>query len=108
MINGSSLSTGSGLDLTADGSTIEGLDIVGFTATGAAGIDVASKGNKIQSDYLGVAPGGMTAGPGNTLGILITGSNNTIGGTTAGTGNLIGFNTAAGVSISGTTATKNV
>ena len=106
VINGSSLSTGSGLDLTANSSTIEGLDIVGFIGAGAAGIDVASNSNLVESNEIGVAPGG-TSGPGNSEGILITGSDNQIGGTSGST-NTIGFNTAAGVSISGAGATGNL
>jgi parallel beta-helix repeat protein len=98
VINGSALASGSGLDLTANGSVVRGLDIVGFAGTGAAAIEVASNSNIIAANYLGVATNGTAAGPGNATGVSITGSNNSIGGTTA-TANSIAFNTGDAVDV---------
>ena len=55
--------SGSGLVLgtNSDGSTIEGFDIINFTSTGAAGIDVESGTNVVQSNDLGVETDGSTA-----------------------------------------------
>ena len=100
-----------GLSLGAgsDGSTITGLGVVNFAGPA---IDVESAGDTITGNMLGTDPTGKAAGPGNQVGIFIDGSNGgsaaTIGGTASGTANTIGFNTTAGVSISGTGATRNL
>ncbi len=93
---GGSVGTGLTLTSTAAGGVIAGLDIVGFTV---AGIDIATSGETVESDYLGVAPDGSTSGPGNGAGVFINGSNNTIGGAAAAAANTIAFNTAAGVDV---------
>ena len=92
-----------GIDLAAgsNGSTIKGLEIVGFTAPGGAGILIESNDNTVVDNWIGTDPAGNNLG--NDEGVVIdgTGSGNTIGGSVAGTGNTIGFNADAGVSISG-------
>jgi trimeric autotransporter adhesin len=106
--NGLTLGAGSG------GSTIEGLDIVGFLS--GAGVSVGSNGNVIEEDYSGgilqpnSAPGATTplfSSSPNSVGFAVSGTANTIGGTTTGAGNLIGFSTSAGVQIVGATASPN-
>jgi hypothetical protein len=97
---------GDGLVLAAgsDGSTIEGLDIIGF-ATGA-GIHVVSAGDTIESNDLGVTTTGTNGA--NQVGVLVDNAGSTtIGGTTTGAANAIGFNATAGVQIIGTTTTDD-
>ena len=104
-INGGGIGgvAGDGLTLGAgsDGSTIRGLDIVGFTS--GAAIHVESNGDTIAENYVGVTTSGAKAQ--NQVGVLVnsvTGA--TVGGTAAGTANVIGFNTTAGVQIVGPSA----
>ena len=87
------LSTGSG------GSTISGLDIVGFSA--GAAIHIETSGNFVQNCYLGVDVTGTTAGPGDLQGVLIDsdGSDNAIGGNLAVVANVIAFNAGAAVDV---------
>jgi uncharacterized repeat protein (TIGR01451 family) len=119
VIDGSGAGAGAnGLTLTAgaDGSTIRGLAIVGFTAdptSGAGGNGIYLAGsvgsNSIQGCYLGVGADGSTA-KANTSGILVLSPNNTIGGLTSNplTTDLISGNTYAGVILGGSSATGNV
>ncbi len=109
-INGTA-SSGDGLVLASNGassssgSTIKGLDLFGF---GGAGIHIETADNLIINDVIGTSPDGSTAGPGNSVGVLIDNvGGNTIGGTTAGA-DIIGANTSAGVSISGAAAIGNL
>ncbi len=108
VLNGTGIS-GSGLVLGtgSEGSLISGFDIINFTATGTAGIDIASAGNAVQASYVGIQAGGSAAA-GNSEGILITGSNNTIGGVVPGAGDLISGNTTYGVEIFGAGTSGNV
>ena len=86
----------------SDGSTIQGLQIVGFQ--GGAGIHVESANDTIASNYLGVTTTGTNGA--NQVGVLVDDVvQTTIGGTTTGAANVIGFNTTAGVQIVGTAAT---
>ena len=110
VIDGQGLSgTPDGLDLGpgSDNSTIKGLDIIDF---GGDGIDIASTGNIVQDNYIGIAVNGTSAA--NGLGIAISGSGNTIGGVTSlpgnslggpallnGAANVIAFNTGAAVNV---------
>ena len=106
-IDGSALA-GDGLVLVAgsDGSTVEGLDIYNFNG---AGIHIQSNSDIVQGNYLGTDVTGTTAGPGNSVGILIDNtSGNTIGGTGAGAGNVISGNSVDGIEIFGSGTTGNV
>jgi hypothetical protein len=122
-IDGSMINTSAdGLKLSpnAKNSTIEGLDIVGFnggTNGVGVGIEIQSGGDQIINDNIGVDPTGTTAGPGNEIGILINNAaGNTIGGSVTTGQFLSGVTTNAdviggnstGVSISGTSATRNL
>ncbi len=103
-LSGSSSGGGDGLTLAAGsaGSTIEGLDIVGFQA--GAGILVESAGDTIESNEIGVITGGTNGA--NQVGVQVDNvGQTTIGGTTTGASNAIGFNTTAGVQIVGTSST---
>ena len=108
-INGSALATGSGLELTAGGSTIKGLEIVDFAG---AGIDVESSDDLIVNNLIGTDGTAADNTLGNQVGIFVDGSNGgtgaTIGGMTSGSANIIGFNTSAGVSIGGTGSTGDL
>ncbi|MHB1560535.1 MAG: beta strand repeat-containing protein, partial [Isosphaeraceae bacterium] len=99
VIDGTAITTAgaSGFDLQSGSSTVKGLDIVGFNQAGDAAIKLESNGNQILQNYIGVGPDGVTAGPGNAIGVLVTGSNNVIGG--SGTANTIGQNTSDGISV---------
>jgi uncharacterized repeat protein (TIGR01451 family) len=98
VLDGSKLAAGSnGLTLSAGGSSIRGLAIVGFTGSGI--VLNSAGGNVVASNYLGIEPSGTTA-EGNGTGLSIVGSSsNTVGGTAAGAGNVISGNSGAGISI---------
>ena len=93
---------GSGLVLSSGsgGSTISGLDLIDFTNPDTDAIDIASSGNVVLANFIGVGTNGTTAG-GNEQGILVNGPNNTIGGTATGAGNVIANNTGAAVYVNG-------
>ena len=99
----------SGLMLSdgSDGSAIRGFDIINFTASVTAGIEIDSGGNLVQSNYVGLQSDGSTVGS-NTEGVLVKGSNNTIGGATFGTGNVISGNTGDGIELNGAGTSGNV
>jgi uncharacterized repeat protein (TIGR01451 family) len=96
-IDGSGLAGGGqdGLVLTAGGSTIRGLSLVGFSDS--AIVLESGGGNAIAGNYLGIEPSGSAALP-DHVGITLLGSwNNTLGVGTAGAGNVISGNTGDGV-----------
>jgi hypothetical protein len=88
----------------AQGSTIRGLSITGFTNS-SAGIYVSSSGNgsRIECNYIGLRPDGVTVNP-NYLGIRIGFAGNTVGGATAAARNVISGNLNNGVLVQGPTA----
>jgi hypothetical protein len=89
--NGDGLVLGNG----SDGSTIEGLSIVG--ASGAA-IHIQSSDDTIIGNVLGLTSSGAVVS--NALGILVDqGTDSTIGGTADGAGNVISGNSTAGIDI---------
>ena len=105
-VNGSGSGGGDGITLGAgsDGSTVQGLDLVGF-ATGAA-VLVESTGDTIAANYLGLTTTGTNAA--NQEGVLVDDAvGATIGGTTTGAANVIAFNSTAGVGIVGTSSTDS-
>ena len=77
------------------GSTIRGLDLVGFAG---AALTINSNNNAIQSNTIGVPIDGGTP-PLNGQGIKIDGNSNTIGGTVTGAGNVIANNAGHGVDV---------
>jgi titin len=102
-INGANAPSDVGFTLLGGGITIKGFIINGYST----GINVASSGNTIQGNYLGVDPTGTTAVP-NTEGVFVSGvtaldtvGNNLIGGTTAAARNVISGNGGAGVALDG-------
>lgn len=69
-----------------------GVEVIGVTLGGTT-----SKFHRIQGNYIGVGPDGVTAMGNRGHGVLINhSSDNWIGGTTAGEGNIIGYNGADG------------
>jgi uncharacterized repeat protein (TIGR01451 family) len=97
-IDGTSAGAGAaGLVISAGGSTVEGLALVGFSGSA---ISITTAGNnEIQENYLGISAATGHADK-NGEGISISGSsNNTIGSTTAGAGNLISGNGGAGIDV---------
>ena len=90
---------GDGLTLGAgsDNSTIRGLSIGDFLS--GAGIRVASNGDQVLGDYLGVFPGATPTSIPNAQGVYVSGSQNTIGGTTAGAADVIADNNGPGVTV---------
>ncbi|MGA9770544.1 MAG: HYR domain-containing protein [Blastocatellia bacterium] len=103
-LNGSGVA-GAGLALQEGGSTVLGLVINRF---GASGISITSNNNIIQTNFIGTDIAGSND-LGNALaGIDINnGLNNTIGGQAAGAGNLLSGNQAEGLRISNDGSTGN-
>ncbi len=90
-----------GLLITAGGSTVRGLVINRFNASGIQLTTVG--GNTIAGNYIGTTAAG-TAASANAYGIRVaSGSANTIGGTGASDRNLISGNTNHGVYLTGAT-----
>ena len=105
VVSGDGLVLGSTNSSGSAGSTIKGVDIVGFAGVG---IHIETANDLIVNDVLGTNPGGSAAGPGNAVGVLIENTRgNTIGGSSAGA-DVIGSNSSAGVLIIGTAATGNL
>lgn len=87
----------------SDGSTIKGLSIGNFDQDG---ILLATNGNTVSGNYLGLAPDGTTTTP-NLAGVhVFTASNNVIGGTTAAERNIISGN-SYGAEVSNAASTMN-
>jgi hypothetical protein len=98
---------GPGLFLAAgsDGSTIQSLDIDGFSG---AQLDVVSNGNTVVGNEIGTNLAGSAAAAGFNLGVIVSGSQNRIGG--PGAGNVIAFSMENGITISrgtGNTLSQN-
>ena len=113
--------TSSGLNLSAGGSTVEGLVIDGFAGSGTGpgtvsgtGIAVASGGNVIAGNFIGTDPSGDQVRSNAGWGVDVEASGNTIGGTTPAARNLISGNGDDGIHIGsadpdpGNTASANV
>ena len=119
-----------GLNLmSGSGTSIFGLEIVGFTgagilvqtadnviggagasaniigSNGGAGVAISgasATGNIVSGNYIGTSPTNPTSQEGNAVGVAITdASNNTIGGMSSNLANIIGFNTASGMTGAG-------
>ncbi len=99
-LNGSgTTSMTNGLELTGSsaGSMIRGLVINQF---GANGLRVASDGNNVVCNYIGVdATGNIAKGNGNNGVLINNASDNVVGGTTPAERNVIAGNSGNGVSI---------
>jgi hypothetical protein len=107
VLDGTQAGSGSnGLTLQAGNSTVKGLAIGDFSASG---IELTGfSGAVITADYLGTNAAG-TAAPANGNGVEIdSGASGTIGGTAAGAGNTISGNTNYGVWITGTNSDGQV
>ena len=88
-LSGAAVPTSDGLTVTADGSTIRGLDIGGFNN----GIHIFGNNDLIAGNYLGTDVSGTTVQANSTYGLLIDGSQgNTVGGTSPAARNLISGN----------------
>ncbi len=110
VINGASAgggATGLRFTATADGSTVRGLVINGYSSGAALAFDAGSDNNVVEGCFIGTNVTG-TAAVANSVGISIAGSNNTIGGLTPAARNLISGNATDGVRITGLAATGNV
>ncbi|HSE96804.1 MAG TPA: CSLREA domain-containing protein, partial [Blastocatellia bacterium] len=104
-INGNALSKGiSGLILTGGNSTVRGLIINRFDATG---LQVNSNNNIIQGNFIGLDATGTIALGNSETGIFISGANNLIGGTTPQARNVISGNLNQGIQINGAAASGN-
>jgi hypothetical protein len=101
VLNGVQAGNASGLDITAGGSTVEGLVIQQFQQDG---IDLLGPngGNTVEGNYIGTDATGETALGNGRWGVFVnTSSANTIGGTTAGARNVISGNASSGVHLEG-------
>ena len=95
-----------GLNITAGGSTVQGLVINRFPANG---ILLDSAGNVIAGNYIGTDIAGTAAMANAKDGIEVDGPNNIIGGTTAAARNVISGNLGTGgIVLSGAAASGNV
>jgi hypothetical protein len=96
--NGLTLAAGSG------GSTVRGLEVLGFAS--GAGIDVESGSNLIEGNVLGdIRSRTYPAREANRSGILIASSNNTIGGLVAAARNVISGDAKSCIDIEGSANT---
>jgi hypothetical protein len=107
-LNGQLLLGGSGLTISAGGSTVRGLSITRFPFQG---IEIQGPGNfsTIAGNFIGVPPAG-NVDQGNTInGVLINNSaGNLIGGASPGDRNVISGNNSNGVALGGANATDNI
>jgi parallel beta-helix repeat protein len=101
VLNGANTSGGTdGLDITAGGSTIRGLVVRSFPASGI--VISGPGGNVIAGNFIGTGAGGLANLGNGQRGVEIDNSSgNTIGGTAPGNGNLISANGLAGILITG-------
>jgi hypothetical protein len=84
-----------GLNVRAPNNTIGGTDAGKRNVISGnlnAGIQIDLPGNRVQGNYIGVAPDGVTAMGNGAAGINIVGVNNVIGGGSAKAGNVISDN----------------
>jgi len=102
-LNGS-LAVGHGaLEITNAGNTIRGLSFTGF---GADAIFISGPSNRLEGNWIGVAPNGAAGSNGNS-GITIVSSFNVIGGTNPAARNIISAN-EDGILLAGAGASNNV
>jgi uncharacterized repeat protein (TIGR01451 family) len=104
-LNGQATPSGSGLSITAGGSTVRGLVINRFKSSGI--VLAGAGGNTIQGNYVGTDAAGTGPAANTSLGIQVSSANNTIGGIGPGEGNLVSGNGGTGVLMSGAAATGN-
>ena len=95
-----------GLTISAGSSTVQGLDIVGFSGNGI--VLNSNGGDVIDSSIIGTDFGG-DSGLGNAgSGVLIDNVPDNVIGTSLATGNVLSGNNGAGLTISGSGATGNL
>ncbi len=87
------------------GSTIRGFVVNGFAG---AGIVLASGGNTVVGNYVGMDATGLTARANGAGGITVTSAGNRIGGTTAGDRNVVSGNAYHGIGLEHAGATGNI
>jgi hypothetical protein len=104
-LSGASAGISHGLAIRGGGSTVRGLIINRFAASGPSGgvgiyID-SFGGNTIEGNWIGTNAAGTAAAPNGYVGVLVIGasSQNLIGGTTAAARNVISGNAATGVQL---------
>jgi len=97
-LNGAGAGAGvDGLDIIAGSTTVRGLVINQFTASGIA-LDNAG-GNLVQGNFIGTNLAGDGSLPNAQGGVTVRSTDNTIGGLATGLGNVISGNTLWGVSL---------
>ena len=102
VLDGSGAGAGvNGLTITAGNSTVEGLVVDHFSASGI--VLETRGGDVLQGNYIGIDASGTVAAGNGDLGVFITtgSNNNVIGGTTAAARNLISGNALNAVVING-------
>ncbi|MFT5143649.1 MAG: YVTN family beta-propeller protein, partial [Thalassolituus oleivorans] len=94
VIDGSGLTSASGIKLTGPASTVRGLAINNFSNPAGAswGIFLQSGDHTVEGNFLGTNAAGTVAAP-NYSGVLMLSTGNTIGGLTPASRNLISGNT---------------
>jgi parallel beta-helix repeat protein len=105
-IDGSLLSSGSGLYISAGNSTVRGLVINNFPGNGI--YIFTNGGNTIETNYIGTDPIGVGDQGNASSGIVLDNvGSNTIGGSDPGSGNLISGNGLHGILIEDSAAASN-
>jgi parallel beta-helix repeat protein len=100
VLNGASAGTGvAGLEISAGGSTIQGLVIDGFLSSGVRVEGAGATGNLIEGNFIGTDATGTAALGNASDGVFLLAPGNTVGGATVGARNLISGNVAAGIEL---------
>ncbi len=99
-LDGSNVSSGSGLELQASNTTIKGLSITKFANDGIRIRGPGRGSNTVEGNFVGITPGGQAMGNGSGVTITSDSSNNTVGGTSPEARNIISGNDGIGVNIS--------
>jgi CSLREA domain-containing protein len=94
-----------GLVLAVGGNTVRGLLIDRFTGNGVV---VASGGNRLAGDWIGVDSTGYRRAGNGGDGVLVTGAGNTLGGTREADRLVVGGNRLAGFDLAGSHAEWNI
>ncbi|MEM7117758.1 MAG: right-handed parallel beta-helix repeat-containing protein [Chloroflexota bacterium] len=98
VLDGSNLSSGSGLvlDTGSSSSTIQGLNIINFPDHG---VEVNSNNNRLKCNYIGFESNSLGSAGNGSDGVYISGDNNELGGASLANQNVISGNGGSGVFI---------
>lgn len=100
-LDGTFVSAGSGLDISASNSAIRGLVINRFGGHGIQIDRCITDGHKIEGNFIGTDPGGTQNLGNDGSGVVACSGSTTVGGTSSAARNLISGNGVSGVNIGG-------